>query len=140
MRKYLNQFLEEGDLYLTLIVSALLAIVHYFHLLAGDKEVPAAVLGVLVLVTVNSLRHRRKIEGLQTQIINLQRLQEDTAQLIAETAEEPGVHWYVRRSDAEQDMYDDMCKNEKLVFIGVSQRSLADYLRNVLSLRNPPVL
>jgi SAM-dependent methyltransferase len=133
MRRFLAQLVEEGDLYFTLVVAAVLAIVHYFHLLEGGEQLPAAVLGVLVLVTWNSLRHRRKIEKLDAELGSLQRSQAETARLVAETAEEPGVHWYIRRSDAEPQMYNDMLTRSRLVFIGVSQRSLADYLRHVLT-------
>jgi hypothetical protein len=132
-RKSLNAFLDEGDLYLTLLVATLLAVIHYFHLIVSDKEIPAAVLGVLVLLTINSLRHRRKIEALHAKIDFLRKAQEETAQLVAGTAEESGVHWYVRRSDAEQDMCNDLRRYRRIVFIGVSQGSLADHLRTALT-------
>ena len=132
-RKYVNLFIEEGDLYLALLFATFLAVVRYFHLMVDDKDVPAAILGVLVLVTINGLRHRRKIEALHVQVDFLRKAQEDTARLVAGVAEEPGVHWYLRRSDAERDMNLDLRRYKRIVFIGVSQRSLADYLRTALA-------
>ena len=126
LRKALNTLLEDFDLFGALAVGAFLLIAHYFHLIEDEKELPAAILTVLLAIVLISFRQRRKIEEVRHEIDSLGNLQSATAQLVAQTAEEPGVHWYLKRSDAEEDMLKDSLSSNKNVFIGVSQTSLTE--------------
>jgi predicted O-methyltransferase YrrM len=115
---------REVEIYAAFLVCLTLLGMEIFHSV-GQESVDSAILVVLMLIVIGSLKDRNNVDGLRQHVDALR-------QHLDQRTEGSGVRWYARRREAEADMLADMGKYSHIVFIGVSQRSLADYLSDVL--------
>lgn len=121
LRKIIQNTKHDLELYTTLVICGFLLVLKLLHVVE-DGWIFSAILITLMLLAVGSLRDRAREKTLQQTL----------DKITLKGSDESTLRWYMRRSDATLDMLNDMESFKHIVFMGVSQRELATYLRELL--------
>lgn len=121
MHNTFRDVIHNIELYATFVVCGFLLILKVLHLV-DDYWIYSAILVTLLLLALGNLKDRASEKTLHRSL----------EKILSKTNDESTVRWYTRRSDATADMLEDMDKFKHIVFLGISHRQLASYIRDRL--------